>query len=463
MASTFPTDPIGSSESSWENPGSYTTYLTPSFFTLLCSIPILLFVQHFLWSKISSLFWDCLTISVEVSGPRLDHNHTERLYHWFLEWLAKNLKDLPHSVARADSEQDEYGKTVERVDALPGFGMVIHFQYKGQWIRMERMHTPEIRCQDLTYEKIVLRSYRHNRSLIYQLLEECKPVRKEEDEKKTIIYGVNQGCWNQIGHPKRRRPLSSVILSEDAKEKLMADTRDFKASEQWYVERGIPYRRGYLLYGPPGCGKSSFIRSIAGEIGYDICILSLTARGLTDDTLNVLMNSTPEDCIILLEDVDAAFRSREDTQASSREQNLSFEGCAPSTVTFGGLLNALDGVASTEGRLVFMTTNYVDRLDPAMVRPGRVDLKLLIDYPNDHQLGAIFSRFYPDCATDTKNEFVKRIRELAIDNISMAAVQGLFMFHKESGQEAINDIKEYFKEQILVRGPDAQKAKGLYC
>lgn len=77
---------------------------------------------------------------------------------------------------------------------------------------------------------------------------------------------------------------------------------------------GIPYRRGYLLYGPPGSGKTSFIQALAGELEYNICILNLSERGLTNDRLNHLLTNLPERSIILLEDIDAAFAKRDKTQ-----------------------------------------------------------------------------------------------------------------------------------------------------
>ena len=76
---------------------------------------------------------------------------------------------------------------------------------------------------------------------------------------------------------------------------------------------GIPYRRGYLLHGPPGSGKSSFIQALAGSLGYDICLLNLSERGLADDKLIHLLSNAPERSIILIEDVDAAFNKRVQT------------------------------------------------------------------------------------------------------------------------------------------------------
>jgi len=76
---------------------------------------------------------------------------------------------------------------------------------------------------------------------------------------------------------------------------------------------GIPYRRGYLLHGPPGSGKTSFIQALAGSLSYDICLLNLSERGLTDDKLFHLLSNAPERSFVLIEDIDAAFNKRVQT------------------------------------------------------------------------------------------------------------------------------------------------------
>ena len=130
-----------------------------------------------------------------------------------------------------------------------------------------------------------------------------------------------------------------------------------------YSGRRMPYRRGYLLYGPPGTSKSSLTSAIAGQCKLDIYIVDITS--LNDESLRELFNNAPGNCIVLLEDVGAVRADREKDEEEHRARRHS--------VSLSGLLNALDGVASQEGRILIMTTNYIEKLDSALIRPGRMN------------------------------------------------------------------------------------------
>lgn len=200
---------------------------------------------------------------------------------------------------------------------------------------------------------------------------------------------------------------------------------------------GIPYRRGYLLYGPPGTGKSSFIMALAGALDYNICIINLSENIMTDDRLQYLFSVVPEQSLILLEDIDAAFISRSQIPTSPGGGN---GGVLNQRVTFSGLLNAIDGVASSEGRVIFMTTNHIERLDSALLRPGRIDMQQFLGNVSEFQARKMFLQFFPN-QEELVDKFLKQISSKR-HQISPAMIQGHFIQHKNSPTDAINQASQ---------------------
>lgn len=108
---------------------------------------------------------------------------------------------------------------------------------------------------------------------------------------------------------------------------------------------------------------------------------------MDDDGLNQMLNCAPMRSIILLEDIDAIFVERTSVKEESQRKQ---------SVTFSGLLNALDGVRSQEGRILIMTTNHREKLDPALLRPGRADMQIQLNYASEGQMKGLFKKFFPD-------------------------------------------------------------------
>uniref|UniRef100_K7GF26 Mitochondrial chaperone BCS1 n=1 Tax=Pelodiscus sinensis TaxID=13735 RepID=K7GF26_PELSI len=367
----------------------------------------------------------------------------DKSYQWLLSWISHYAKHTQHLSVETSYLQHESGRVSTKFDFIPSPGN--HFiWYRRKWIRIERNR--EKQMIDLhtgtPWESVTFTALGTNREIFFSILQEARELALRQQEGKTAASSSCKSwasSWCLVGEPLSL-PASLRLSSQGAgseaaggedchvSEKIVQDVKEFIENPKWYTERGIPYRRGYLLYGPPGCGKSSFITALAGELEYGICLLSLSDRGLSDDRLNHLLSVAPQQSIILLEDVDAAFVSRD----------LAAE--IMGRLTFSGLLNALDGVASTEARIVFMTTNHVDRLDPALVRPGRVDLKQHVGYCSHWQISRMFQRFYPEQPAATGEKFAEQALRVS-RQISAAQVQGHFMLHKADPAGAIEHVQ----------------------
>ncbi|KAF9273125.1 BCS1 N terminal-domain-containing protein [Linnemannia elongata] len=385
----------------------------------------------------------------------------DKSYLWFLHWMSsqsRNAASLTHAsgaeaasaggkgifgrlgdrvankvnqrsqflAVQTEFKQHDNGSVSTRFNLVPGNGKHL-IRYNGAWIQVER--TRDAKMMDLStgapWETVTLTTLSRDRQVFTALLKEAQKMALLNQEGKTVIYTSWGPEWRPFGQPRRRRVLQSVILDEGVGERVVSDVKEFVKNEKWYADRGIPYRRGYLLYGPPGSGKTSFIQALAGELEYNICILNLSERGLTNDRLNHLLTNLPERSIMLLEDIDAAFAKRDKTQEGFQ-----------SMVTFSGLLNALDGVASSEGRIIFMTTNHIEVLDPALIRPGRVDLREYVGDATPAQIRKMFKRFY-EREEVLAEKFVKSLKG---HRVSTAALQGHFVHFKDRPEDACANV-----------------------
>lgn len=373
--------------------------------------------------RASGLLYRQLVVDLEIPSK-------DKSYLWFLEWMAKH----PHRSSRHLSVETKFvqhdnGATSTNFSLVPGPGNHL-IRYKGAFILIKRERSGKM--IDMTngapFETVTLTTLYRDRKLFSDLLTEAKNLAVKSKDGKTVVYTSWGPEWRPFGQPKAKRLLPSVILDRGIKEAILKDVKEFMSNGKWYFERGIPYRRGYLLYGPPGSGKTSFIQALAGELDYNICIMNLSEANLTDDRLNHLMNNIPERSILLLEDVDAAFNQR----------NQSSEKGFQSGVTFSGLLNALDGVASSEETITFMTTNHPERLDPAILRPGRIDYKVFVGNATPFQMEQMFLKFYPGEKEKCK-DFVKHAANLNAE-VSTAQLQGLFVFFKDDPDSAIKMV-----------------------
>jgi chaperone BCS1 len=255
------------------------------------------------------------------------------------------------------------------------------------------------------------------------------------------LYSYNDG-WDYLeGYAPRL--LDSVVLQPGEKEHLVQDIANFRTSKQRYERLGVPYHRGFLLYGPPGTGKTSLVSAVAAHFGLSIYCLNLA--DLTDRSLTVAVNDVPANSVLLFEDIDCmrSGKTREPMPTngdSTPEDKKGKESAAERTgVTLSGLLNVLDGFYAPTGMLFVMTTNRIEALDSALLRPGRIDYKLFLGAASDRQKIELYRRFFPETSECEARGFVENAGAAE----TMAEFQGMLLDReRESGSWKSCDAEE---------------------
>lgn len=279
-----------------------------------------------------------------------------------------------------------------------------------------------------------------------------------ESDRYALLRLKTSNCmtwWNFEGM-RRSRPVSSIILPTGDLEAILDDISKFrsKTAVAWYKAHGLPHRRSFLFHGPPGTGKTSMIRLIASTFRLACCYLSMTDRNFSNQGLADAMTKLPNNALLVVEDVDALFNENRDGSGNS--------------LTFSGLLNALDGVMSSNDVITVMTTNHFDRLDSALIRGGRVDRRFFFDFPGSTELGALFKRFYSEATQSEVDGFVEKVLSRKdVEARSIATLQQLFIKNREETPAAcVAKFEEFFDTHFpeilrLQREMVAHKEKTL--
>lgn len=194
------------------------------------------------------------------------------------------------------------------------------------------------------------------------------------DPEETYVYQYKPAKYaNEEGifEPKImsvNKTFSNVYLSKNIKEEIKKDIDTFLTNKSFYIEKGIPYKRGYLLYGPPGTGKNSLVYAVAREYKMNLYKLDLKQ---TSELVKQAIYKIPPHSVIFIDEIDMNIYNDRITETESKKEREKF----PLSV----LMDILDGYDYLNDCIVFLTTNYKDVLDPSLIRPGRVDLHFFLD------------------------------------------------------------------------------------
>jgi mitochondrial chaperone BCS1 len=277
------------------------------------------------------------------------------------------------------------------------------------------------RIEELTFRTIGRRQH-----FLKQFVDEVVRCHNRKVGARSLLFVYNE-YWTTVD-AYMPRLLESVILQPGEKEHVVEDIARFKASKRRYSHLGVPYHRGYLLYGPPGTGKTSLVSAMGAKFGMSIYAVNL--NDFNDRSLKKAINEVPPDSIILFEDIDCMQSRPARTEADEWKKERTFKEPKATEdpmdrlgVTLSGLLNVLDGFYAPENVLFVMTTNRIEILDEALLRPGRIDYKLALGTASDRQKIELYSRFFPQASECEARAFVETCRS----SKTMAEFQGLLL------------------------------------
>ncbi|CAH8357749.1 unnamed protein product [Eruca vesicaria subsp. sativa] len=209
--------------------------------------------------------------------------------------------------------------------------------------------------------------------------------------------GSAGGSWGCISleHPST---FETLAMDPSAKKKIIDDLERFLKRKEFYKRVGKAWKRGYLLYGPPGTGKSSLIAAMANYLKFDVFDLDLSSIYDNAGLKRVLLSTTNRS-ILVIEDIDCNAevgdrkaekqkdekdyrRVRSFVNVWSLISKCTYCGIVFVQLTLSGVLNLIDGLWSSFGdeRIIVFTTNHKERLDPALLRPGRMDMHIHMSY-----------------------------------------------------------------------------------
>lgn len=262
---------------------------------------------------------------------------------------------------------------------------------------------------------------------------------KVDSEKIRIFNGTSNGYFDSYGHIYAQ-PYESIYITKEMRKQIDTHLDSFMNTKDRYIRFGRAYKTAFLLTGVPGSGKSSLVKSIARKLRRPIYMLNFS-KSMNDETFISLMSQLKDDSILLIEDIDAFFVDRQPVNIN---------------ISFSALINFMDGVLGKgNGVITFLTANNPDRLDPALIRPGRVDIILKFNYPRKQEVKVAFM----EMTTRENDDFEEFYQHIKNTKISMSGIIE-YLFRNE--KTYMKNIAELLEQTQLLHEIVNDKSDKLY-
>ncbi|RID78785.1 hypothetical protein BRARA_A01578 [Brassica rapa] len=323
-----------------------------------------------------------------------------------------------------------------------------------------------------------LRIKKRDKSLILDsyldhIIEKAEEIRRRNQDR--LLYTNSRGGGGGGGLDSRGLPWESVPFKHPStfetlamdpvkKREIMEDLKDFTECRSFYQRTGRAWKRGYLLHGPPGTGKSSMIAAMANYLGYDIYDLELT-EVKSNSELRKLLMKTSSKSIIVIEDIDCSInltnrgKKFNEPEMALTGSGLGDESVNGDTITLSGLLNFTDGLWSCCGseRIFVFTTNHIEKLDPALLRSGRMDMHVYMSYCTFPSLKILLRNYLGYEEGDLSDVVLKELEGVVEKaEITPADVSEVLIKNRRDKERAVGELLEDLKRRA---GRNEKKGK----
>ncbi|XP_052155018.1 AAA-ATPase At3g50940-like [Oryza glaberrima] len=268
---------------------------------------------------------------------------------------------------------------------------------------------------------------------------------KDQERILQIYMNEYSDSWSPIDlhHPST---FDTLAMDQKLKQSIIDDLDRFIKRKDYYKRIGKAWKRGYLLYGPPGTGKSSLIAAMANHLKFDIYDLELTEVHSNSELRRLLVGMTNRS-ILVVEDIDCSIELKQREAGEERtKSNSTEEDKGEDKVTLSGLLNFVDGLWSTSGeeRIIIFTTNYKERLDQALLRPGRMDMHIHMGYCTPEAFRILASNYHSIDYHVTYPEIEELIKEVMVTPAEVAEA----LMRNDDTDVALLGLLELLKSKI---------------
>lgn len=374
-----------------------------------------------------------LTVVLEKLAVVYDIDGTSPIFNVFERFHMLNTPRARHFFEDPSNFDTLFEESRESDSRLSVANASYWFRWQNTWVyAAKNVDRVEKKASDkhlILFQKNIRFYFLSLDSHIVERFREDLLHRQERSLTHTSIKSSSWSNWMLV-NKRLKRAARTLYYPNDTHLHLRQDLEKFYASESEYHAKSLVHKRGYLLHGPPGNGKTTLLLWLAAELNLELCIISTRPDA---EYLLELFISRPRKSLLVLEDIDAIFPDlhRKKKKKSNSDSSL------------GIFLNVLDGVYAQDGQVIVMTTNHIEDLDPALIRRGRVDQHVFLDNPSNELIQKFWNARFSNVSSD---RFIEAYEALG-QRVSMSSFEMLFDTYPNP-DDAIANIEQLIPPSV---------------